>query len=101
MNQYDLINTLGKAFAEGEIDALVPLMAADCDYGSQYAKKTFKGVQDVIANMKTVYSKLKATSAYAYEIIELKSVLSGGLTLQKLDNMYGMHPCRYWLLLYQ
>jgi hypothetical protein len=101
MNQYDLINTLGKAFAEGEIDALVPLMAADCDYGSQYAKKTFKGVQDVIANMKTVYSKLKATSAYAYEIIELKSVLSGGLTLQKLDNMYGMHPCRYGLLLYQ
>ena len=35
MDQYTMMDILGKAFADGEIDALRPLMAADCDYASR------------------------------------------------------------------
>lgn len=43
MDQYTMMDILGKAFADGEIDALRPLMAADCDYASQYAKQVLFG----------------------------------------------------------
>lgn len=43
MDQYTMMDILGKAFADGEIDALRPLMAANCDYASQYAKQVLFG----------------------------------------------------------
>ena len=46
MDQYTMMDILGKAFADGEIDALRPLMAADCDYASQYANKSFSGASE-------------------------------------------------------
>ena len=47
MDQYTMMDILGKAFADGEIDALRPLMAADCDYASQYANKSLSGVSKI------------------------------------------------------
>ena len=101
MDQYTMMDILGKAFADGEIDALRPLMAADCDYASQYANKSFSGASEILSNMESVHKNIDETCAYTYKVIELESVLANGLTLADLDNQAGMHPCRYGLLLYQ
>lgn len=101
MDQYTMMDILGKAFADGEIDALRPLMAADCDYASQYANKSFSGTSEILSNMESVHKNIDETCAYTYKVIELESVLANGLTLADLDNQAGMHPCRYGLLLYQ
>lgn len=101
MDQYTMMDILGKAFADGEIDALRPLMAADCDYASQYANKSFSGASEILSNMESVHKNIDETCAYTYKVIELESVLANGLTLVDLDNQAGMHPCRYGLLLYQ
>lgn len=101
MDQYTMMDILGKAFADGEIDALRPLMAADCDYASQYANKSFSGASEILSNMESVHKNIDETCAYTYKVIELESVLANGLTLADLDNQAGTHPCRYGLLLYQ
>ncbi len=101
MEQYSMMDILGRAFAEGDLDALQPLMADDCDYASQYADKTIKGAAEILSNMKDVHANVDETCAYTYKIVELESVLLDGLTLADLDNQAGMQPCRYGLLLYQ
>lgn len=101
MNQYTMMDILGKAFADGEIDALRPLMAADCDYTSQYASKSFFGASEILSNMASVHKRIDESCAYTYKIIELESVLANGLTLADLDKQAGMHPCQFGLLLYQ
>ena len=93
MDQYTMMDILGKAFADGEIDALRPLMAADCDYASQYANKSLSGVSKILSNMESVHNNIDETCAYTYKVIELESVLANGLTLVDLDNQAGMHPC--------
>lgn len=101
MEQYSMMGILGRAFAEGDLDALPLLMADDCDYISQYANKTVKGAAEILSNMKAVYACIDKTCAYTYRIIELESILLDGLTLTDLDNQSGMYPCRYGLLLYR
>lgn len=101
MDQFNMMDILGRAFSEGDLDALQPLMAEDCDYASQYANKTIKGAAEILSNMKAVHANMDETCAYTYKIIQLESVLPDGLTLADLDNQAGMHPCRYGLFLYQ
>lgn len=76
MDQYTMMDILGKAFADGEIDALRPLMAADCDYASQYANKSFSGASEILSNMESVHKNIDETCAYTYKVIELESVLA-------------------------
>ena len=101
MDQYTMMDVLGRAFADGEIDTLRPFIAEDCDYASQYANKSFSGVSEIMSNMESVRKNIDETCTYTYKVIDLESVLSGGLTLADLDNRPGMHPCQYGLLLYQ
>lgn len=101
MDQFNMMNILGNAFAKGEVDALIPLMAEDCDYVSQYANKTVKGATAILANMKAVHENINETCTYTYKIIELELILADGLTLRDLDNQEGVYPCPYGLLLYQ
>ncbi|MDO4515066.1 MAG: hypothetical protein Q4B72_13670 [Lachnospiraceae bacterium] len=101
MNQYTMMDILGKAFADGEIGALRPLMAEDCDYVSPYANTSFFGVSEILSNMESIHENIDETCAYTYKVITLESVLTDGLTLASLDTQSGMHPCHYGLLLYQ
>lgn len=101
MEQFNMMNLLGNAFANGEIDALIPLLAEDCDYASQYANKTLKGANAILSGMRTVYANIHEADAYTFKTIEVESVLQNGVTLRDLDNREGEQPCRYGLLLYQ
>ena len=96
-----MMDILGRAFADGQFDALRPLMAEDCDYASEYANTTFWSASEILANMESVYKNIDESCAYTYKVIELESVMANGLTLTDLDNNPEMHPCRYGLLLYQ
>ena len=100
MDQYNMMDILGRAFADGEIDALRPLIAADCDYASQYANKSLSGVSGILSNMESIYKDIDETCDYTYKVIELESVLANDLILADLNNQSGMHPCQYGLLLY-
>ena len=54
MTNYDLIALLGKAFANGEVDALAPHLAKDCIYYSEYASKGFSSAEIMKVLKKTV-----------------------------------------------
>ena len=76
MDQYTMMDILGKAFADGEIDALRPLMAADCDYASQYANKSFSGASEILSNMESVHKNIDETCAYTYKVIDLSGQMA-------------------------
>jgi hypothetical protein len=101
MEKFKMVEILGKAFAEGDIDALISLIADDCIYSSQYAKKTIQGAKAILLHMRAVYADINEISAYTYNIIELESVLQIGLTLKDLEIPNETHVCKYGLLLYQ
>ena len=100
MNSKELMELLAKAFSFGEIDALIPYMADNCDYISEYSGKKFFCAQDIIQSMRKVFSNLDDTNSYTYKLVSLDSVLKD-LTVAELDNMEGMHPCPWAILLYQ
>lgn len=100
MKSKELMDLLAKAFSFGEIDALIPHMADNCDYFSEYSGKKFFCAQDIIHSMRKVFSNLDDTNSYTYKLVSLDDVLKG-ITVAELDNMEGMHPCPWAILLYQ
>ena len=102
MDQFNMMDILGKAFSEGDFDALRPLLVEDCEYDSLYTGEIIKGAAEVLSSMRTAYENMDKTYACTYKIIELESVLRGGVTLADLDNEARTHAiCNYALLLYQ
>lgn len=100
MNSKELMELLGRAFTYGEIDALIPHMAENCDYVSEYSGKKYFCAEDIIGNMREVFSNLDDTCGYTYKLVPLDSVLRE-ITVDELDNMEGMHPNPWVILLYQ
>lgn len=100
MNSKALMELLARAFSYGEIDALIPYMADNCDYVSEYSGKTFLCAEDIIRNMRKVFSNLDDTNGYTYKLVPLDSVLRK-VTGEELDNQESMHPAPWAILLYQ
>lgn len=101
MDQYTMMDTLGRAYANNELEALRPLLADKCDYSSQYANESAEGAEEIITYMEAVHRSVDETCAYTYRVIDMDSILKNGVTVDAIDNQEGMHPCRYSLLLYQ
>ncbi len=100
MNQKKILKLIGRAYSDGEVDMLYPLLAADCEYISEYAKVTLSGADNIADRMKAVYNSLNDSCRYTYEIVKLKSVSVRG-SLSELYNDADMPAFRRGLLLYQ
>ena len=55
MKDFELMELLGRAFADGETDALAGQLAPDCRYVSEYAEKTIDTAENILKRMKVVY----------------------------------------------
>jgi len=100
MNSKELMELLGRAFAYGEVDALIPHMAENCDYRSEYSGKRFFCAEDILRSMRNVFSNLDDTNRYTYTLVSLDSVLKE-FTVEEPDKQEGMHPNPWAILLYQ
>lgn len=100
MNNYELIDILGKAFSDGKMDTLAEHIADDCEYVSEYANITVVSAEKIISRMNEIISRVTDDCRYSYQIIQLESVLREK-TLSDLDTIEGLHLCEYGLLLYQ
>lgn len=101
MDQFAMLETLGRAFADGTTDELTPLLAEDCKYESHYANRKLHGAQAIIENMKRIHANLNSTCAYTYKIIDLASVSQRKIPLEECENNECLQPCTHGLLLYQ
>lgn len=101
MTNYDLIDLLGKAFADGEVDALAPHLAKDCIYVSEYADKRFDSAEEIIERMKYVYSNVDDTSRYTYSIVQLDEITDLEKVQSELNESTGAWINEYGLYLHQ
>ena len=101
MTTAELLDLLGKAFADGKIDHFAPYMADDCEYSSDYANKSMSGSEAIIKRMKEVHSNVDDSCRYSYKIIELSEFLADGRTLESFNNIPGIHIVEKGLLLFQ
>lgn len=101
MDPFDQMDILGNAFSKGEVDALAPFLTENCEYVSQYARKSLTGAEAILSHMRDVFSRINDTCSYTYKIVELGSILWDGFTLDDLDAGEGISLCRYGLFLYQ
>lgn len=101
MTNYDLIALLGKAFADGEVDALAPHLAKDCIYYSEYASKGLSSAEQIVERMKQVYSQLDKTNRYTYTIKQLSEVTDPKKAQAILKNLPDVIMNEYCLYLYQ
>ena len=101
MTNYDLIALLGKAFADGEVDALAPHLAKDCIYYSEYASKGFSSAEQIVERMKQVYSELDETDRYTYMIERISEVTDPKKAEAILKDLPNVVMNEYCLYLYQ
>ena len=55
MKDREIIEILGNAFANGEVDALTGLLSDDCEYVSDYSGKKVTSAEKIIKCMKEIY----------------------------------------------
>ena len=87
MKDREIIEILGNAFANGEVDALTGLLSDDCEYVSDYSGKKVTSAEKIIKCMKEVYDCITDESRYnkrTYCIglvacIIARAILEGGL----------------------
>lgn len=101
MDQFALLEILGRAFADGATDKLMPLLAEGCKYESQYANRKLHGAQAIIENMKRIHANLNSTCTYTYKIIDLASVSKSIIPAEEYENTECLKSCTHGLLLYQ
>ena len=100
MENREIVDLLGRAFAYGEIDRIADYIAPDCKYQSDYSNKEVQMAENIIARMKTVYSNLTDDCRYNYEIVKIDDVRNKESEYQ-VKRIDGMAVCEYGLLLYQ
>ena len=101
MTHYDLIDLLGKAFADGEVDAIAPHLAKDCIYTSEYANTRFDSAQEIIDRMKYVSSNVDEKSRYTYSIVHLAEITDLEKVQAELNDLTDALINEYGLYLYQ
>lgn len=101
MDNCELMDIIGRSFSNGEADLLMPYLAVDCEYISDYSNVKISSSEKIIQRMKAVNAKVEDWCRYTYSVIELESVMVGGMTLKDFNTVEDVHPCEYGILLYQ
>lgn len=100
MENREIVDLLGRAFAYGEIDTVADHIAIDCKYQSDYSNKEVQTAENVITRIKTVYSNITDDCRYTYEIVLIDDVRNKESEYQ-VNRIDGMDVCEYGMLLYQ
>ena len=100
MKDREIIEILGNAFANGEVDALTGLLSDDCEYVSDYSGKKVTSAEKIIKCMKEVYDCITDESRYNYRIVDHAGLLreDGLVQMPQIPNTYPDEKAR---LLYQ
>ena len=101
MTTYEVMDILGKAFADGEVDALAPHIAKNCVYSSEYANKRFETADEIIERMKYVYSNIDENSRYTYSIVRLDEISNLSDVENLIVSSIDFELIDYGLYLYQ
>ena len=101
MNSYELMNILGKAFSDGEIDALAEYLANNCVYSSEYANKSFDSADEIINRMKFVNSNVNDDSRYTFSIVRLDEIARTEDVNELLEISSDCKLIEWGLYLYQ
>lgn len=99
INDADIMEFLGKAFADGEIDALAEILSPDCAYVSQPANRSLWTASEILSGLKEIYSCVTDESRYSYQVVPL-----AGLLINGCSGPVGQDPSElndYALLLYR
>lgn len=91
-----LLSVLGTAYADGLFDELVPYLADDCEYHSDYANNHFSSKDEILKRMSHVNSKLDETNQYSFEIIPTADIL-----LSRSEDIPDIYKGDYCLRLHQ
>ena len=75
MNNYDLINKVGRVFVYGETDSLKEHLSEGCEYISEYANQKITTPKEIIERMNFVYSNLDIKSSYKFKIVPIQDIL--------------------------
>ena len=107
MDTYKNLELLGRAFANGEIDAFAEAMNENCKYNSDYAHRRLTSAEQILDNMRKVNAYVDRETAsgndctYSYEIVRLEELLRPEITLRKLKGDSFFDVYEYGMLLYQ
>ncbi len=94
-----LMDLLGRAFADGEVDALAEYLAPDCEYESEYAETTVNTSEKILSRMKKVFSCCTDESRYSFKRISIAELFQEGRPYS-LDDTPDTYLNEYGLLLY-
>lgn len=100
MKDCEIMEILGNAFANGEVDALSGLLSDDCEYISDYSGKRVTSAESIIKRMKDLYECVTDEGRYAYRIVDHAGLLreDGLVQMPKIPDTYLDEKA---LLLYQ
>ena len=107
MELQDKIEILGKAFANGEVDALEDLLNENCTYNSDYAHKRMTSANEIIDSMRRVHAAVQKQidegkdCSYTYKIVQLDTLFKNDTKLENLHGETLYSVCETGLLLYQ
>ena len=99
MKNDELMDLLGKAFSDGEVDALAEYLAPDCEYESEYAETTVNTSEKILSRMKKVFSCCTDESRYSFKRISIAELFKEGRP-RSLDDTSDTYLNEYGLLLY-
>ena len=101
MTNYDLMNLLGRAFADGKAEALVPYLAKDCIYVSEYANNRLISAEAIIQRMQYVHSNTDETNRYTYSVVKLDEIADYEKTQSEVSESENVFLNEYGIYLYQ
>lgn len=97
MTDYELMNILAEAFANGNTEPLCNLLDEKCQYISDYASTRLKGKKIIVNYMNDVFSRITEEDVYTYEIVEFEKLSERG----KWSCDEGKSICAYFIKLHQ
>lgn len=100
MKDYEIMDLLGRALVDGEIDALADQLASDCNYVSEYSGQTVNTAEKIIERMKTVFDCVEDESRYSYKRVSIAEILQKDCSCP-MKAVPDAYLNEYALLLYQ
>ncbi|MBQ9881215.1 MAG: WG repeat-containing protein [Synergistes sp.] len=100
MKDFELMELLGRAFADGKTDVLADQLAPDCRYVSEYAEKTIDTAENILKHMKAVYDHVEDDCGYSFKSVPIAGLLRGG-GVCPMDADQNVYLADHALLLFQ
>lgn len=101
MTNYELVEMLGKAFADGRVDEIAPFLAEECIYISEYAEKQITSAKEITNRMKYIYSNIDDSNRYTYSVVRLDEIAKIEKVQTELRRKSDSTVNEYALYLYQ